>query len=208
MVTKAKAVEAARLFSRSKVRFKTAALAWQDIKKRSGLTGKAVPDHSESAWRFRLGSSDEAPKTSSAKVAEKPKAKSRRSAPNNGRAVARSESGQSSPAVAVALAAVGLGGLLVFRYRSELKTRFLQAKRSRVRRSKALPTAVVPLHVPAAVGERSPFRLPTGGGELFNANPGSFEFPEDITFQTGDGFDIRIRPPIAETGEIVAHTSI
>jgi len=205
-----KIAEAARLFSRSKSRFKTARLAWADIKKRAGIGAEfaSTPDHSGSAWRFKVAPRAQAPETSSAKVAVKPKAKSRRSAPNNGRAVARPESGQSSPAVAVAIAVIGVGGFLIFRHRSEIKTRFLQAKRARVRRSRVpLQAAVTPVEVPTAAGQQdSPFRLP-GGPATFNSEPTSFEFPKD-TFPPGDGFDVRIRPPIAEAGEIVAHTSI
>jgi len=199
-----KIAEAVRLFSRSKARFATAALAWQDIKKRSGITGKAVPDHSESAWRFRLGSSDAAPKGSSAKVTEKPKA--RRSSAAKNTSSTKSTSG--SPAIAVAIVGVGLAGLLAFRYRGQIKTRFL-AKRS-VRRSRvALKAAVAPVEVPAAAGQQSsPFQCP-GGPDTFNRDPGSFEFPKD-TFVSGDGFDIAIRAPISQVGEAgpIAHTAI
>jgi len=204
MVTKA--AKTVRTFSRARSRFKSAKAALADVQKKSGIGKEFIisPDHTAGEFRFKVSPKSEAPKSL---PRETLKSKARRSAPKVSRSLDNVQAG--SPALAVAVVGLGLAGLLVYRYRAELKSRFL-AKRSRVRqsrRSRALPTAVVPVDFPAAAGQQdSPFRLP-GGADVFNSEPTSFEFPQD-TFPTGDGFDVRIRPPIAETGEIVAHTSI
>jgi len=208
MVTK-KAAEAVRVFTRAKSRFKTARIAWADVRKRSpiGKESAVTPDHTAGEFRFRVSPKSEVPKTSP--TMGRDKAKARRPNTSAAKNISSTKNTSGSPVVAVvAIAAVGAGLFIAYRYRSQIRSKFLQARRSGVRRSRVpLKAAVTPVAVLRHGGERSPFRLPTGGGELFNADPGSFEFPEDITFETGDGFNIAIRRPFAET-ESIQHTAI
>lgn len=214
MVTASKVVQTARTFTRARSRFKSAKLALADVKKKSGVgaESRVTPAHTSTMWTFKVAPKSEAPKATGPQGPQGPQSKVRRPNTSATKNISSTKN-TSSLALAVAIVGVGVAGLLVYRYRSQIRSKFLQAKRARTRRPRALAPAPVAAAAEKvsfpAVGERlSPFRLPNGQ-DSFNSDPSSFRFPED-TFVSGDGFDLQIRAPISQVGEAgpIAHTSI